>query len=386
MDHYVRFCDALLEAGIEPVITLSHWDVPAELERRYGGPRDGTQFPLDFERFARLAFGALYPRCKRWVTFNEPWCTAVLGYSVGVFAPGRTSDRSRSAEGDGATEPWIVGHTLLVAHGRAVRAFREIRKEEHGGEIGIVLNGDAAFPWDPRDKRDAEAAQRKLEFSIGWFADPIYHGDYPASMRAQLGNRLPTFTEEERALVHGSSDFYGMNHYTADFVRHRGADNALDKEALRQDFLGNIETGKTNRRGEAIGPETECPWLRPCAPGFRDLLGWISRRYDWPAIYVTESGTSIKGESDLSLEEALDDGLRQRYFDDYVRAMAAARVLDGVDVRGYFAWSLLDNFEWADGYRTRFGVCYVDYENGQKRIPKKSAKMLALLFDSLMEK
>jgi beta-glucosidase len=379
LDHYSKFCDDLLAAGITPFITLLHWDVPDELEKRYGGLLNREEFPLDFENYARVCFKGL-PQVKNWITFNEPWCSSILGYSVGQFAPGRTSDRAKSAEGDSSTEPWIVGHNLLVAHGRAVKAYRDDFKEANGGEIGITLNGDATFPYDPRDPKDVEAANRKIEFAISWFADPVYFGEYPESMRKQLGDRLPTFTEEEKALVKGSNDFYGMNHYTADYVKH------LDGEPPLDDFKGNLETTFWNYRGDCIGDETQSPWLRPCAPGFRDLLVWLSKRYNYPKIYVTESGTSIKGENDMPMEQILQDDFRLQYYDDYVKAMATASALDGVNVRGYFAWSLLDNFEWAEGYETRFGVTYVDYSNGQKRYPKKSAKHLAPLFESLVRK
>ncbi|PFH60610.1 hypothetical protein XA68_10666 [Ophiocordyceps unilateralis] len=375
IDHYVSFVDALLAAGITPFITLSHWDIPHELDRRYGGLLDRVQFPLDFERYARVAFTAL-SRVRHWITFNEPWCSAVLGYGVGNFAPGRSSDRA----GDSTTEPWIAGHTILLAHGRAARAYHGDFAARDGGEIGIVLNGDAVFPWDIADEADAAACQRKLEFTIGWFADPIFLGDYPASMRAQLGDRLPVFTPDEAALVRGSCDFYGMNHYTANYVRHR----ACDPDP--RDYTGNVDLLFHNKRGDCIGPETQSSWLRPCAPAFRHLLVWISRRYGRPKIYVTENGTSIKDESDLTRQQALDDEFRVRYFDDYVHAMVQAVTIDGVDVRGYFAWSLLDNFEWADGYRTRFGVCFVDYDDGQKRYPKKSARSLKPLFDGLIKK
>ncbi|RDA87994.1 hypothetical protein CP532_3446 [Ophiocordyceps camponoti-leonardi (nom. inval.)] len=368
IDHYVRFVDDLLDAGITPFVTLSHWDIPQELDRRYGGSLDRVEFPLDFENYARVAFAAL-PRVRHWATFNEPWCSAVLGYAVGSFAPGHRSDR----------EPWIAGHSLLLAHARAVRAYRRDFAAD-GGEIGIVLNGDGVYPWDAADPADLAACQRKLEFTVGWFADPIFLGDYPASMRAQLGDRLPTLTAEEADLIRGSSDFYGMNHYTANYVRHRpGAPEASD-------WAGHVELLFENKRGHCIGPETQSSWLRPCAPAFRDLLVWISRRYGGPKMYVTENGTSIKGESDLGRDEALDDDFRVRYYDEYVRAMVQAVDLDGVDVRGYFAWSLMDNFEWADGYRTRFGVCFVDYEDGQKRYPKKSALSLKPLFDELVGK
>ncbi|KOS17986.1 Beta-glucosidase 1B [Escovopsis weberi] len=373
--HYVRFVDDLLEAGITPFVTLFHWDLPQELERRYGGLRSREEFPLDFENYARVAFRGL-PKVKHWATFNEPWCPAILGHSTGLHAPGRTAGR--------ATEPWVVGHNELIAHGRAVRAYREDFRAVDGGgdgEIGIVLNGDWALPWDAADPRDVAAAERRVEFMIGWFADPIYLGDYPASMRAQLGDRLPTFTAEERALVLGSNDYYGMNHYTTNYARHRaGAPPADD------DFVGHLDLLFENKQGAVIGPETQCPWLRPCPEGFRSLLVWLSGRYGRPRILVTENGTSVKGEGALGAAEVLEDDFRVRFWDGYVRAMARAREEDGVDVRGYFGWSLMDNFEWADGYGTRFGAVHVDFENGQMRRAKKSARSLAPLFESLMEK
>ncbi|CAM1505347.1 Fc.00g109840.m01.CDS01 [Cosmosporella sp. VM-42] len=379
IDHYRKFVDDLLEAGITPFITLLHWDVPDELDKRYGGLLNRTEFPLDFENYARVVFEAI-PKCKNWITFNEPWCSSILGYNTGSFAPGHTSDRTKSPVGDSAREPWIVGHNLLVAHGRAVKLYRDNFKATNQGEIGIVLNGDATYPWDPTDPADVEAANRKIEFSISWFADPIYFGEYPASMRKQLGDRLPTFTPEEHDFIKGSNDFYGMNHYTANYVRHK------DGEPPEDDFLGNLDTLFHNKRGDCIGEETQSVWLRPCPPGFRDLLVWISKRYNYPKIYVTESGTSIKGENDMPREQILEDDFRLKYYDDYIKAMATASTLDGVDIHGYFAWSMLDNFEWAEGYETRFGVCYVDYQDGQKRYPKKSARHLKPLFDSLVRK
>lgn len=155
-------------------------------------------------------------------------------------------------------------------------------------------------------------------------------------MRDQLGPRLPKFSVEERGLVQGSNDFYGMNHYTSDFVRARKGVPAED------DYNGNLEVLKINKSGDSIGPETQCAWLRPHPSGFRKLLKWISDRYDRPPIYVTENGTSIKGENDLPVEQILQDDFRADYFRGYVNALAEAYTLDNVDVRGYMAWSLLE--------------------------------------------
>lgn len=198
-------------------------------------------------------------------------------------------------------------------------------------------------------------------------------------MRKQLGDRLPEFTPEESALVKGSNDFYGMNHYTANYIKHK------DTEPDVNDFLGNLETLFYSKKGENIGPETQSVWLRPNPQGYRDLLNWISNRYGKPPIFCTENGTSLKGENDMTKEEILDDEFRAEYFRGYIKALAGA-VSDGVDVRGYMAWSLMDNFEWAEGYETRFGVTFVDYEGGQKRYAKKSAKVIGPLFEKYIKK
>ncbi|KAL2001430.1 hypothetical protein VTN02DRAFT_1787 [Thermoascus thermophilus] len=380
LNFYLKLVDDLLAAGITPLVTLFHWDLPEALHRRYGGMLHREEFVADFTNYARVVFAALGSKVKRWITFNEPWCSAVLGYNTGVFAPGRTSDRTGSPEGDSSRECWIVGHNILVAHGAAVKVYREEFKERDGGEVGITLNGDWAEPWDPDNPADIEACNRRIEFSIAWFADPIYHGRYPDSMVKQLGDRLPRWTPEEIALVHGSNDFFGLNHYGSSYIRAKTTEPAPD------DVAGNLEILTEDRNGHSIGPETQSAWLRPHPVGFRKLLKWLSDRYGGPKIYVTENGTSVKGESDLPLERLLDDEFRAQYFRDYIGAMADAYTLDGVDVRAYMAWSLLDNFEWADGYGTRFGVTYVDYKGNQKRIPKKSARVIGETFDKYIQK
>ncbi|KIX01985.1 uncharacterized protein Z518_07924 [Rhinocladiella mackenziei CBS 650.93] len=381
LHHYVKFVDDLLDAGIVPFVTLFHWDLPDELEKRYGGFLNQEEFVADFASYARVMFEAMGSRVKHWITFNEPFCSAILGYHIGQFAPGHTSDRNKSPVGDGSTEPWIVGHHILLAHATAVKIYREEFKPQCSGEIAITLNGDWAEPYDPESEADRRACDRKIEFAICWFADPVYFGHYPESMVKQLGDRLPRFTEEQSKLVAGSNDFYGMNHYCANYVRER-VDCPIDP----LDFSGNLDILFEDKHGNSIGPETQSPWLRPHAPGFRKLMKWLSDRYGRPKIYVTENGTSLKGENDLPMDEILEDDFRVEYFRSYITSMAEAVAEDGCDCRGYMAWSLMDNFEWAEGYETRFGVTYVDYENGQKRHPKKSAKEMRKIFDEYIGK
>lgn len=152
----------------------------------------------------------------------------------------------------------------------------------------------------------------------------------------QLGNRLPTWTPEDIALVHGSNDFYGMNHYCANYIRAKTGEPELD------DHAGNLELLLEDKYGHSVGPITQSPWLRPCAIGFRKLLKWLSERYGYPKIYVTENGTSVLGENDMPLDELLNDEFRVQYFRDYIGAMADAYTLDGVNVRAYMAWSLME--------------------------------------------
>jgi len=377
IQYYMNLIDELHANGIVPMVTLFHWDLPNELHERYGGPLNKEEYVQDYYRYAKVMFERFSSKVKYWITYNEPWCISILGYSVGQFAPGHTSNRQKNEIGDSSTEPWKVVHSLLVSHGMVVKLYRDEFKAKDGGQIGITLNGDWVMPWDENDPKDVEACERKLEFSIAWFADPVYKGEYPASMRKQLGDRLPSFTEDERKLVQGSNDFYGMNHYCANYIKHK------DGEADPQDFAGNLELLLEDKNGTPVGPETQSPWLQPCAPGFRKLMKWISDRYGRPTIYVTENGTSLKGENDMPKEQILEDEFRAQYFRDYINAVAEAVTLDNVDVRGYMAWSLMDNFEWAEGYETRFGVTYVDYEGGQGRYPKKSAKTVAELFNKL---
>ncbi|KAI0791482.1 beta-glucosidase 1B [Irpex lacteus] len=364
---YSDLIDGLLERGITPFVTLYHWDLPQALHDRYLGWLNKEEIVQDYVRYARVCFERFGDRVKHWLTMNEPWCISILGYGRGVFAPGRSSDRLRSSEGDSSREPWIAGHSVILAHANAVKAYREEFKAKQGGQIGITLNGDWAMPYDD-SPANIEAAQHALDVAIGWFADPIYLGSYPAFMKEMLGDRLPEFTQEELAVVKGSSDFYGMNTYTTNLCKAGGDD----------EFQGHVEYTFTRPDGTQLGPQAHCAWLQDYAPGFRDLLNYLYKRYRKP-IYVTENGFAVKDENSMTIEQALKDDARVHYYAGVTDALLNAVNEDGVDVRAYFGWSLLDNFEWADGYVTRFGVTYVDYET-QKRYPKDSGKFLAKWF------
>ncbi|OBZ77023.1 Beta-glucosidase 1B [Grifola frondosa] len=349
---YSNLIDALLERGIIPFVTLYHWDLPLTLYERYGGWLN-KEIVQDYVRYTKVCFERFGDRVKYWLTMNEPWCISVLGHGRGVFAPGRSSDRTRSPEGDSSTEPWIAGHHVILSHAYAVKLYREEFQTRQGGQIGITLNGDWAIPYDDSPE-NIEAAQHALDVAIGWFADPIYLGYYPEYMKTMLGDRLPTFTSEELSVVKGSSDFYGMNTYTTN----------LCSECRRPHLMRGLSPYIAD-----LGTQAQCAWLQDYPEGFRDLLNYLWKKYRKP-IYVTENGFAVKDEDTKPLEEALAD---------YDR--------DGgrVDIRAYFAWSLLDNFEWADGYVTRFGLTYVDYET-QKRYPKDSAKFVCQWFKDHVEK
>ncbi|KAF9258336.1 glycoside hydrolase family 1 protein [Marasmius fiardii PR-910] len=363
IEFYSNLVDGLLERGIIPFVTLYHWDLPQALHDRYGGWLNKDEIVKDYTRYARVCFEAFGDRVKHWLTMNEPWCVSILGYGRGVFAPGRSSDRERSPEGDSATEPWIVGHSVILSHAHAVKVYREEFKSKQGGQIGITLNGDWQMPWDDTPENIA-AAQHALDFAIGWFADPVYLGHYPPYMREVLGDRMPDFTPEEWKVVKGSSDFYGMNTYTTNLARAGGDD----------EFQGNVDYTFTRPDGTQLGTQAHCAWLQDYPEGFRALLNYLWKRYKLP-IFVTENGFAVKDEDSLPLEDALKDTDRENYFRGQTESLLKAITEDGVDVRAYFPWSLLDNFEWADGYVTRFGLTYVDY-NTQKRYPKESAKWL----------
>lgn len=391
LQYYDSLIDELLAHGITPFVTLFHWDTPQALEDRYGGMLDKDRYTADFVRYARVCFARFGDRVRHWTTYNEPGVYTLAGYAAGVHAPGRSSFRDRNAEGDSSVEPFVVAHTELVSHAHACDVYRREFQAAQGGSIMITLHGNWAEPWDEDDPRDVEAAQRANEFEIGWFADPLYGNrqggggevDYPASMRAQLGERLPRFTEEEKRLVRGSSEVYGMNSYTAFFVRNRG-----DLPADINDHKGNVEILDTNKAGRSRGLESDTEWLRTSEWGWAKLLRWIWDRYQTP-IFITENGTTAQGEHGWrprGPDDVLEDPHRVDFFNKYLTAVARASQ-EGVVIKSYFAWTFTDNWEWSAGFTDRFGVNWVDFESQEKtRYAKRSAYFLKDFFGHLIRK
>ncbi|KAH7116686.1 glycoside hydrolase superfamily [Dendryphion nanum] len=369
---YNSLIDCLIKHGIEPVVTLHHWDTPLGIDERYGSFLNKEEFQADFLNYARLCFSRFGDRVKQWITFNEPYIISIYGYHSGILAPGRSS----TTGGDSTTEPWIVGHTIILSHAVAVQAYATDFQPTQHGTISIVLNGDFYEPYDATSADDIAAAQRRMEFYIGWFADPIYNGtDYPACMLEQLGARLPRFSAAERQLLSAVAPlncFYGMNHYTSQYARARASAPTAD------DHTGNVEELPHDSAGTTIGPVSGAAWLRVTPVQFRKLLGWVWARYRRP-IYVTENGCPCPGEERMSVEQAVDDRFRTRYFALYLNAISAAIYDDRVPVKGYYAWSLMDNYEWSAGYTIRFGITHVDFST-LKRTPKNSAWYLKETF------
>ncbi|CAE6441331.1 unnamed protein product [Rhizoctonia solani] len=399
IQYYNSLIDELLKEGIKPLVTLYHWDLPQALDERYGGWLNKEEVSADFERYARVCFEHFGDRVKHWITLNEPWCAAAWGYYTGRMAPGRTSDRQWSSVGDTKTEPWIVGHSLLISHAKAVKVYREEFKPSQKGQIGITLNCDWAEPYD--DSPEAkDAASRRLDVSLGWFADPIYLGYYPESMKRMLGSRLPEFTPTERDLVLNSTDFFGLNSYTTNLIKApspssssttTGNERPPDEipDASTMEVLACVSDTQTGPDGKLIGRKSEATWLVGCPWGFRKLLRYINAKYirdTGLVILITEQGFPVYREYELPIEKVVDDKERQQYLDDYLTEVLGAVEQDGIKIGSYMVWTLIDNFEWAAGFNQRFGAAHVDYKHGCKRTPKNSGKWLKEWFEKNIAK
>ena len=354
--YYQELIDGLLAAGIEPWVTLYHWDLPLALQFEEDGWL-GNTIADAFAAYAEVCFKHFGDRVKHWITLNEPWVVAMLGYGQGVFAPGRTS----------TTEPYLAAHNLLRAHAMAVHIYRSEYQNQQRGRIGITNNCDWREPLTASPE-DEEAAERSLEFFLAWFTDPIYKGHYPAAMLSRIGHKLPLFHEDELTLLKYSSDFFGLNHYTTMYAA-AAADGIQSGSVYGNGGLS--EDQQVNLSLDPSWPQTAMPWA--IVPwGCRKLLEWISKRYGYPEIIITENGGAFP---DRLKNGTVDDEDRIDFIRSYLSEVHRA-IQQGVNCSGYFVWSLMDNFEWASGYSKRFGIHYVDFET-LERIPKASAKWYA---------
>jgi beta-glucosidase len=336
VDHYRRLLDGLHDRGLEPKLTLYHWDLPQELQDDGGWPaRDTAQ---RFAEYAGLMGEQFADAVPRWVTLNEPWCSAFLGYDLGMHAPGIRNEAAAVA----------AAHHLLLAHGLAVRALRS----SGAGEVGITVNpcSVVAASGEPGDRA---AAQRVDGNQNRWFLDPLFRGAYPEDMveHHRAATDFSFVADGDMDLIREPIDFLGLNYYE----RHVVSADPTDSRRARKRPAGTARTAL----GMPIEPE-----------GLREVLVRIATEYTRLPLYITESGAAFHDYVDPA--GAVNDVERIAYLDAHFRAAADA-IADGVDLRGYYVWSLLDNFEWQEGYSQRFGLAYVDYRT-QMRIPKASAR------------
>jgi len=376
VNFYNNLINEILSNGMQPFVTIFHWDVPQAIEDKYLG----FLSPLiikDYVDYIDICFKEFGDRVKHWITFNEPYSFCAGGYASGTFAPGRCSswESGNCSTGNSATEPYICGHNMLLAHSAAVKLYKEKYQGTQRGKIGITIVTHWFLPHSS-SKVDTIAAKRRLDFMYGWFMDPLTHGDYPVSMRNSVGIRLPKFTNEQSESLKGSYDFLGINYYATYYATSNPASNSL-RQSYDTDSLANI-TGERN--GIQLPQPFKTSWIYIYPPGLQDLMLYTKTNYKNPVIYITENGVDQLDNGSLSLKEALNDTLRLSYHRSHLLALRSA-IRHGVDVRGYFAWSFIDNFEWTSGYTNRFGLNFVDYKNNLTRHPKKSAVWFSIFLN-----
>jgi beta-glucosidase len=353
LDFYRRLVDELLDNGIEPWVTLYHWDLPQPLEDAGGWPvRETAQ---RFAEYSEIVYAALGDRVRYWTTLNEPWCSSFLGYGSGDHAPGRRDPASAVR----------AAHHLLLGHGLAVQAIRARGNDPH---LGVTLNLYAVDGASPSEA-DEDAARRIDGLSNRFFLDPVLLGSYPSDVVSDLAG-IADFThvrDGDLATISTPLSFLGVNYYS----RHITAAPPVGPVGQRDWRAGGgacypgSEGVQFVKRGV---PVTAMDWEID-APGLTEVLQRVHRDYPEVPLYVTENGAAF--EDCVSPDGTVDDPDRRSYIEGHLGACHDA-IRAGVPLRGYFAWSLMDNYEWAWGYTRRFGLVYVDYVN-QSRTPKSSA-------------
>ncbi|KAF6205529.1 hypothetical protein GE061_019702 [Apolygus lucorum] len=336
LKYYDDLINELISQGIEPMVTLYHWDLPVALQNM-GGWLNRTIVDY-FQDYADLIFARFGSKVKWWITINEPFSIETI---------------------------W-QGHNILKAHARAFRLYKA-KYWHHGGKLSISLDSTAAFPKNSSNEEDVRSCERYMQFQLGWFAHPIFstYGDYPAVMRDLIDNnsaregrnfsRLPYFTVKEIEQIRGTFDFFALNHYSSRMCTNgkRGQSPSWSRDMEVYAYFN------------ASWPPSQSSWLKVVPEGFRKLLNWINFEYNEPEIFVTENG--------FSDYNVLDDQGRINYLKGYLSEMEKAIYEDGCNVTGYTVWSVLDNFEWRAGYTERFGLVHVDFESPLKTRTKKAS-------------
>lgn len=361
LDFYKRLLDSLEENGVKPWVTLYHWDLPQMLQDNGGWANRDTAH--HFADYAAAVHEALSDRIADWTTLNEPFCSAFYGYASGTQAPGIKNPRQALA----------AGHHLLLGHGLAAS---RIRRQDPASRIGITLNLSPTLPAS--DTPADHAAARRIDARKNrFFLDPLFTGSYPEDLREDVSSLgfADVVRDEDMGLISAPLDFLGVNYYRRFVVRAASAENDGGTAVVVDDEAPSAGTAATPYVGcEDIEfvpsglPRSTMGWeVDP--EGLHQLLTRIPRDYQVPALYITENGMALYDEPNSAGE--IDDHERIKFMEAHLRA--AHRALeDGVDLRGYFAWSLLDNFEWSLGLEKRFGLIHVDYKS-QTRTPKASA-------------
>eukprot|EP00929_Paragymnodinium_shiwhaense_P066525 TRINITY_DN3337_c0_g1_i1.p1 TRINITY_DN3337_c0_g1~~TRINITY_DN3337_c0_g1_i1.p1 ORF type:complete len:558 (+),score=94.29 TRINITY_DN3337_c0_g1_i1:75-1676(+) len=368
--HYMKVLKAYKARGIQTAVTMFHWDLPLEIEELAATQPCSSAWlchswmPKVFGEYAELLLKTYGDHVDWWITLNEPLTVVACGYQgTGAHAPGRCSDRDHCWAGDDKTEPYAAAKGMILAHAHAFRAWDKAGRPGKG--LGITLNGDWRVPATS-SKEDKEAATRSLEWEAPIFFDPIFFGDWPASIQKAAGDRLPAWTNEERELVRGATDgHFFMNSYTSNFVRaatNNGCGWACDVAAE--------VSGYNFASGAAIGKPSSNGWLYNYGPGLGELVNWYNNRWPGMTYIITENGWGSATKSEHE-EMTIDDLERCNFYRDYLGNLSAIAARNQIPIDGYFAWSLLDNYEWADGFSIRFGLVYVDYKT-QKRTEKMS--------------
>ena len=349
LDFYRRLLDALHDKGITPNATLFHWDLPAQLQRAHGGwlHRDTAQRFADYAQIVARELGDGLPRVA---TLNEPWCSAFLGHDIGVFAPG-VQDRPSAL---------LAAHHLMLAHGLGLQAWRSVRSDT---QLGIVLNPELCDPASDAPQDVAAARLAELERN-DVFLNPLFGREWPAAMIEQIGALAEQRRPGDLAICAQPMDFIGLNYYTRSIAQ-------APQSAVEQ-----------IRGYRFVPPDPQRPDLTHIGweiypAGLERVTRNLLAQWPLPPVWITENGAA---DNTPVSDGACDDHLRLGYLQSHLQQLAQM-VASGLDIRGYYVWSLLDNFEWAHGYTQRFGVVHVDYTT-QQRTAKASARWLQQLMTS----